>query len=183
VVDGLSHESFHRRPPGGGWSVAQCLEHLLVTDSRMVERLEEAIARARAEGRLASPEAAAAPARLGWLDRLFVHATGPGREGAKSPPMRSTAPGPYDPGDPEARARQRDDVLADYGAMQDRMTAAARAADGLDLAGIRVASAAAAWLKVSLAAWFVGLAGHHERHLAQARRTRAAVTTRVGGGS
>ena len=92
--------------------------------------------------------------------------------------MKMSAPAPYLPGDPAARGRGRDAVLADYAAIHERLIAAAQAADGLDLARIKVPSAAASWMKVSLAGWFVGLAGHHERHLAQARRTRAAVADR-----
>ena len=178
VAEGLSEDTFHRKPAEGGWSVGQCLEHLVVTDGAMVASLEEAIARARADGRLASPAEAAAPAKLGWFDRLFVRATSPRKDGAKAPPMKMTAPKPYDPGDPAARGRGRDAVLADYAAMQERMIAAACAADGLDLARIKVPSVAATWAKVSLAGWFVALAGHHERHLDQARRTRAAVADR-----
>ena len=184
VAQGLSEEAFHAVPPTGGWSVGHCLEHLVVADGRMLERLEAAIARSRAEGRLAAPEAVRAPVRLSWFDRLFIAATAPGRAGA-GPRMKVSVREPFDPGDPVARGRTRDQVLADFLAMQDRLDAAAGAADGLDLAGIQVQSVLAAWMKVSLGGWFLAIAGHQERHLDQARRARAAVEgpikTRVGG--
>ena len=183
VVVGLSEDAFHRAPSPGGWSVAQCLEHLVVTDGKMVERLEAAIVRARGEGRLAAPAAASAPARLGWFDRLFIAGTGPAKDGRKSPPMKSATRLPFDPGDPAARGRTRGLVLADYLAVLDRLVAAARAADGLDLARVKVPSVLASWVKVSLAGWFLALAGHHERHLDQARRARAAVTEPAGVGA
>jgi hypothetical protein len=183
VVAGLSEDTFHRAPYARGWSVAQCLEHLVVTDGKMVERLEAAIARARAEGRLAAPAAASSPARLGWFDRLFIAGTGPGSGGRTSPPMKTSTGAAFDPGDPAARGRTRGLVLADYLAVLGRLTAAARAADGLDLARIKVPSLLAPWARVSLAGWFLALAGHHERHLDQARRARAAVTEGAGVGA
>ena len=174
IVAGLSEAAFHRAPAEGSWSVSRCLEHLVVADGRMVERLEGAIARARAEGRLAVPAAARAPVRLSWLDRRFIAGTAPGRAGAR-PRIRAAVRPPFDPGDPGARGRTRDQVLADFLAMQGRLEAAARAADGLDLADIKVASVLAAWVKVSLGGWFIAIAGHQERHLDQARRARAAI--------
>jgi hypothetical protein len=184
LVAGLSEDAFHETPPAGGWSVSRCLEHLVVADGRILERLEAAIARSRAEGRLAAPDVAHAPVRLSWFDRLFVAATAPGRDGA--PPRMKTSVRPaFDPGDPRARGRTRDQVLADFLARQDRLDAAAVAADGLDLAGIKVASVLADWIRVSLGGWFVAIAGHQERHLDQARRARAAIEgpvhTGVGG--
>ena len=174
VTGGLSEEDFHRRTPEGGWSVGQCLEHLVVADAKMVARLEEAIPRARAAGRVASSEAARAPVRLGWFDRLFIAGTAPGRNGAR-PKMKVRVGQAFDPGDAALRGRTREQVLADFLAVQDRLEAAARAADGLDLAGVRVPSVLAAWAKVSLGGWFLAIAGHHERHLDQARRARAAL--------
>lgn len=174
VAGDLSEEDFHRKPPAGGWSVGQCLEHLVVADAKMVARLEEAIPRARAAGRIATPAAARAPVRLGWLDRLFVAGTAPGRNGAR-PKLKVRVRDPFDPGDPAGRGRTREQVLADFLALQDRFDAAARAADGLDLARVKVPSVLAAWAKVSLGGWFLAIAGHHERHLDQARRAREAI--------
>ena len=174
VAGGLSEEDFHRRTPEGGWSVGQCLEHLVVADGKMVPRLEEAIPRARAAARLASPAAARAPVRLGWCDRLFIAGTAPGHGGGR-PRMRVQVRDEFDPGDPAVRGRTRDQVLADFLALLDRLDAAAHAADGLDLAGVKVPSVLAAWAKVSLGGWFIAIAGHHERHLDQARRAREAI--------
>lgn len=174
VAEGLPEEAFHRAPPGGGWSVGQCLEHLVIADRRMVERLEGAIRRARDEGRLAPADQAAAPFRLSWFDRLFIAGTAGGQRG-RAPRIRVRVRPKFDPGDPVARGRTREQVLGEFLALQDRLDAAAMAADGLDLSRIRVASVLADWVRVSLGAWFLAIAGHHERHLDQARRVRAAI--------
>ena len=174
VVAGLAEDAFHHAPPGGGWSVGQCLEHLVVCDTKMVERLELAIRAARDEGRLASEAEARAPMRLHWFDRLFIAGTAAGRAGA-APRFKVAVRPAFDPGDPAVRGRTRDEILRDFLALQDRLDAAALAADGLDLARVKVASVLADWARVSLGAWFVAIAGHHERHLDQARRARAAL--------
>jgi hypothetical protein len=173
LVAGLSAAAFHRPPAEGAWSVARCLEHLVVSGTKMAARLEDAIARARAEGRLAGAEARQRPVRLGFRERFLLWGTAPGRGGGL-PSIRVQTREPFDPGDPLARGRTSEAVLADFLALQDRLEAAARAADGLDLAGVKVRSVLASWLEVGLGAWFVALAGHQERHLDQARRARAA---------
>ncbi len=168
VLAGLDDEVAHRAPPGGGWTVAQCLDHLLVIGSRMGVRLEESIARAIAEQRFAKP---GRHAQMGWFDALFLRATGPARKEGGRPPMPVTAPAVFAPGAGASVA-----VLGEqFAALQDRLTAAAHSAEGLDLEGIKVPSLMSDRIKLQLGAWFVGIAGHQERHLAQARRTRAAL--------
>ncbi len=169
-----SDEGFHRAPPDGGWSVAECIEHLLVSGGKMAAKLEPALAAARTAGRLATPAAARAPVRLGWFARFFVQSTGPGKPGRAAPARVRTRP-PFDPGDPRARGRTRDAVGADFAALQERLIAIAGAADGLDLAGVKIESVLASWIRVPLGGWFLAIAGHQERHLDQARRALAAI--------
>ena len=173
VIDGIDEAAFHRKPSPRGWSVGQCLDHLVVSGGKILDRLEPAIGQARAEGRLASAKAAAEPVRFGWFDRMFIAGTAPGKAGA-APRVKVATKDPFDPGEPAENGRTREGILADFLALQDRLDDAARAADGLDLKRIKVASVIAAWAKVSLGGWFIAIAGHQERHLDQARRARAA---------
>jgi hypothetical protein len=173
LISGLGLAEFHRAPAEGAWSVARCLEHLVVSGTKVVARLEAAIERGRAAGRHADPAARRAPVRLGLRERFLLAGTAPGRQGGP-PRMRVRTREAFEPGDPAA-GRDGGVVLADFTALQDRLERAARAADGLDLAGIRVPSVIAPWLRVGLGAWFLAIAGHQERHLDQAARTRAAV--------
>jgi hypothetical protein len=182
LVEELSDDGFHRAPPGGGWSVAACLEHLVVSGQKVADRIERAAAEGRAAGRTASERAAREPVKLGYFARLFVKGTAAGKDGGK-PPMKTAVREPFDPGDPKARGRGRGAVLADFLALQERLRAAARAADGLDLARITTSSVLAAWLKIPIGGWFLVLAGHQERHLDQAERAKAAVTAAAQGGT
>lgn len=172
LADRLDEAAFHRPAADGGWSVAQCLEHLTVVGAKTAANLETAIVGARAAGRFAAPGAARAPLRLDWFSRLFVAAMGAGRTG-QAPPMKMRTRPPFEP-DAMGAARPRAAVLGDFLALQDRLEALARAADGLDLAGVKAESSIAAWIRVSIGGWFVSLAGHQERHLDQAERAAGA---------
>ena len=174
LVAELDDATFHRAPAAGSWSVAECLEHLVVSGGKMAAKLETATKQARVAGRIATAEAARAPVRLGWFARFFIAQTGPAPGGGR-PGMKVPTRPPFEPGDPRARGRGRDAVLGDFLALQDRLDAVARAADGLDLSGVKVESVLADWIRIPLGAWFVAVAGHQERHLDQAQRARAAL--------
>ena len=175
LLEGLDDAAFHR-VPSGGWSVAQCLEHLVITGTKMGARLEDATTTARAAGRIASAEVARRPLEPDWFAKMFMAMTGPAKDGAR-PGMRVAVRPVFDPGDPRGQGRGKDAVLADFLAVQDRLERTAHAADGLDLAGVKVSSLIADWLRLPIGIWFVSLAGHQERHLDQAARVRAAAAT------
>ena len=72
VVD-LDDAQANWQPDGGAsWSVAQCLDHLAVTNRTYVEAMEEALPRARGRGRVRR-----GPARPGILAALFVRSLEP----------------------------------------------------------------------------------------------------------
>jgi hypothetical protein len=156
-----------RSPGKGAWSVSQCVDHVVVAGSLMVARLEEAIARARQLTRTARDPR---PAKFGWFDRFFVYAVSGGKDG--KPPRVKVAHRPvFDPGP----GRPVTLLAAEFIALQDRLITTARSAQGLDLADIKVPSVVDDRIKVALGAWFLAIAGHQERHLEQAARTRAAI--------
>ena len=163
VLAGLG-DAQARRVPAQGWSVAQCLDHIVISGTLVVARLEEAIQRARELTRTARTSK---PARFGWFDRLFIALVSRGKEGARPRfPVRHQQP--FDPGPGRSIA-----ILAsEFIALQDRLIVTARSARGLDLAGIKVPSVVNDAIKVSLGAWFLAIAGHQERHLDQAMRIR-----------
>src|SRR5712691_830504 len=67
LVAGLSEEQGRRGPAGGGWSVAECLDHLATGNRVYLPPMQEAANRARMRGKHRSR-----PARPGLLGRLFV---------------------------------------------------------------------------------------------------------------
>jgi hypothetical protein len=167
LILGLSDFDAHRAPAPGAWSIAQCLDHLVVTGSLMCARLDETIHRSRQLTRTVKD---GKPARLGWFDRLFIAATASGRDG-RAPGLRVRHRPVFDPG----AGRPIHILTPEFTALQDRLITSARSAKGLDLAGIKVDSLIDARIKLGLGAWYVALAGHQERHLDQAMRARIAL--------
>jgi hypothetical protein len=167
LLAGLSDADAHVAPEPGAWSVAQCLDHLVVAGSKMRKRLEEDIARSRELGRVARSDG---PARFSWFDKLFIFAVSRGPQG-KPARFRVKHVPVFDPGP----GRAIPVVVAEFVSLQDRLISTARSAQGLDLADIKVESLINEKIKVSLGAWFLVIAAHQERHLDQAARVRRGI--------
>src|SRR5690348_16992802 len=76
VLTGLDESAAHRQPEKG-WSVAQCVDHVVISGTKMAARLEGEMQRARELSRNAR---SGKPARYGWFDRLFVWGLGRRKE-------------------------------------------------------------------------------------------------------
>jgi hypothetical protein len=175
LLVGLPEAGAHRSPGKGAWSVAQCLDHLVIVGTLTCARLDEAVHRARELTRTVKDGRSA---RFGWLDRLFIFAVSSGRAGGR-PRVRFAHRPVFDPGP----GRPLRILTPEFTALQDRLISSARSARGLDLVDIQVASVARPGFKASLGAWYLALAGHQERHLDQAVRTRALLEARGPGAS
>ncbi|MBL8210471.1 MAG: DinB family protein [Bryobacterales bacterium] len=153
----LSDVQWNWRPAPSAWSIGQCFDHLAITDRLYAEKIQAAIQSGRAQN-LTSP----GPFRYSWLDRLFIWAI--------APPvyMRFSAPEMFRPA-PQPRDVPRS-ALQQYLTGNLTLQQLAGKADGLDLAGIRIASPASANIRLSLGAAFLTMAAHGRRHLAQARK-------------
>jgi hypothetical protein len=160
IVVGLSDEQCNRRPAPGRWSIAECIDHLNVVGDKLIRAIDPAIERAHREGRYAR-----GPFRYGRLGAWFVRSTS-GEPRARRRRYRTFSV--YEP----RRVLAIDRVLADFKTLQENLAERAEACDGLDLARIKVTSPATRWVRMSLGLWLEMVAGHQERHLAQAREVR-----------
>jgi DinB superfamily len=158
IVARLTEEQFNRRPAGGGWSIAECFDHLNVTARLFVPSIEACIAEARAAGMMAT-----GPFTYSLFQRIVLWSMEP------PPRFRQSAPKHMRP-----TAAQRDVsvTMADFQQWQDRFIALVRQADGIDLRRARHVSPAAPVIKWSLGATFAITLAHERRHLWQARRIR-----------
>ncbi len=170
LVDGLEFgdEDFKWRPGEGEgrgerWSIAECVDHLLVMGKRMVPRLEAAIEEGHAKGgrRLSS-----GPFRYGALGNWFVRLTGD----AELPPKKVKVPRIYRPAPPPDRSLA--DSVIEFDFLQDQLIELAERADGLDLKRIRVTSPVSRLVRLSLGQWLELCAAHQRRHLWQAERVK-----------
>ncbi len=154
----LRDEQFNWTPPSGGWSVAQCIEHLNVTARLYLPSLDEGIADAIRRGLYGE-----GPFRYNWLGRMIVR--------SQEPPVRRKlrAPAAFVP--PARRARP--ESMAAFRAYQVQFIDRLRQANGLDLSRARVKSPALKWLRLPLGSGFALVVAHERRHLWQARNVVA----------
>lgn len=195
----LSPTQLRWRPEPEGWSVAECLDHLVCTGEAYLPKLDRALERARAEGLRAE-----GPFSRGFLGRWLVR-------GMEPPPgFRIPAPSAFRPSMPEDVSAEtepgaadgvgggdgvggeaggsrdgslpapgegeRPGPLARFLEHQDRLARRVREADGLDLEAVKVPYPVLPLLRINLMAAFAYLTSHQRRHLWQARR----VTEREG---
>jgi hypothetical protein len=151
----LTDDQFNWHPPSGGWSVAQCIEHLNVIARLYLPTLDEGIAEAIRRGLYGE-----GPFRYNWLGRKFVQSQEPTTK-HKFRAAKAFLPRP---------SRPRQESMAAFRAYQVQFIDRLRQANGLDLARARVRSPAVSWLRLPLGSGFALVVAHERRHLLQARR-------------
>ena len=161
LTDGLSADAFNRKPTEKGWSAGECVVHLNKMAKGYLPVLEVAASRTepRAEG----------PFQYGFFARKFVDAVRPGARpiptaGSMKPPATSGSRSDVD----MARAVER------FDADVDRYLAVIDAAEGLDLAAIKVRSPFLPVLRFPLGVFLEAMGLHAVRHVMQAERAVAA---------
>ena len=157
LIVGLSPYGFNWHHTPGAWSIAECLDHLIVVGNLLIPRIDEAIRAAREQNLLG-----AGPFRYGVRGLLFIR--------AQEPPVRRrirTFPDYVPP-----TTRVTEDIQREFMALQDRLIERVKSADGLDLSKMLIRSPAVSWLRFNTAVWFAATAAHERRHLWQARRIK-----------
>ena len=160
VAAGLTPEQLVTKPAPGSWSVAECLEHLNLTNRPYVALLTDAWAKARAEGRLGS-----GPFKPDFMGRLLAWSQ------SERPRFKFAArPGfkPVDIADPQA-------VLPEFLAVHEQLKEVVRAGAGVAVDRVRVVSPVDSRVKYNAYAALLLLANHDARHLRQAEEVRRAV--------
>jgi hypothetical protein len=155
LAAGARDEEWSRRPPTGGWSAAECVAHLNLTSGAFIEPLREALERARALG-------GGMPGRmrrdlLGWLIWRMSRPGG-GMRSSTSPSFVPTAD------------RGREELLVEFERLQREKLEMLRAADGLPIHRVKVASPFDPRASYSVYSALTILPTHQHRHLLQAER-------------
>jgi hypothetical protein len=156
-----------RRPSTGGWSAADCLEHIGRANDMYLRHMERAVERAEQQRR--GPVDEYHPGALG---RRICAALAPGARPQRGGPRRIRFKGPtlrgYDPlRDPEqipvAATLQR------YKAQLDRMLRLLERCEGIDLHA-RSNTLLGPLLRLRMGDMWAYLVAHTDRHLEQGRR-------------
>ncbi len=159
LIDSHSPAALMHPAPGGGWSVAECLDHVAVTAEKYIPVLRQALEEGRANGATGQ-----GPFQYGFMARTFLWMLEPPVR------MRVKAPTGFAP-------RPQPDVaaaLAAYLTQHAELQKVLLLADGLDLAAIRVTSPASDKIKFPVGAAIGILTAHARRHLWQARKALSA---------
>jgi hypothetical protein len=140
-----------QRPPKGGWSIAECLEHLNMTTRAFLPRWRESLASApKSDG----------PYKTDFWGKLLVWAL--------EPPPRFRMP--TTPAFAQIKTPPPEQVLSTFLACQEDLLTALAAARGLALDRVKVRSPFQEKMQYSVWSSFRINAAHHRRHLWQAAR-------------
>jgi len=155
LAEGLSDGQMVWRPTPQRWSVAECLDHVNVTVTKYLPRVEAMIADARGRHLMGW-----GPFRHPFVGQWFIRMMEP-------PPRRKfRVPGPFAPRGDQPVAT----LLPEFRRLRAELLDRLREADGLDLAAVRTVSPAARFFTLTLGQCFGALAAHDRRHLWQARQ-------------
>jgi DinB superfamily len=159
LLAGLTSEQAAWRPSTAAWSVAECLDHLAVTNRIYLAAMQQAATHARDQGKLR--KGPATPGRFGaWFIRSLEPPVKP-RRGWKAPKAIRPRPSP-----------DLAEAAADFYASQQHVRAFLNANADLDLTGILFPNPLMPVIRFSLATGLNNIAAHERRHLWQARQVR-----------
>jgi len=148
----LSEEKLLRPAANGGWSIAQCLEHL----NRYGDYYLPAIKKGLAKGFPSTEHF-----KSSWLGNYFTRMMDPQTGKKKITTFKEYSPAPQ----LDAYA-----VVAEFIRQQEVLLELLRTAPSRDLNKIKVPISISRWIKLKLGDVFQFLIAHNERHMQQAKR-------------
>jgi hypothetical protein len=157
LIAGLSEAQFNWRPTPAHWSIAECLDHLTVTNRELLEGMKAAVSAARTRGLTSQ-----GPFRYGMIGNMIIRSMEPPVK------LKFKAPGIFKPR-PEQTLKE---VARDFFAMQDEVQRLILEANGINLKRVKIPSPVTRLFKLSLGQMFGLIATHDRRHLWQARQVK-----------
>ena len=147
------------KPSDDKWSIAQCLEHMLVGANLYGENIGQAIKRAQGKGLHAPADLQPRHTVAGALILRVVEPTA--KRVMSSPEI-------FDP----ARSQVSNDVLNRFVQSHENIAELMSECDGLDFNRLKLSSPVSFLIRINAADAFEILVNHAERHLNQADRVR-----------
>jgi DinB family protein len=164
LSDKISDEKWSKHPGAGGWSAAECIEHLNLTSKAYLPLLRDAVARARKSS--GPPRNHYRRDPLGWFMSTMI---GPLRHLGKFRVMRVKTTPPFVP----KAGGSRDQILSDFVRMQAELIAQIQSGDGLPLDRVKIVSPFGGRMKYSAYSALIIVARHQHRHIQQAEEAAA----------
>lgn len=153
----LTDTQLNWQPGSNRWSVAQCIDHLLVTGRNSLSHIHEALNEARSKGPISQ-----GPFRYGMIERWFVRQMEPRAK------MRFKAPKAYRPSVDRLPA----EIVPSFYVLQEEFLLCIEVANGIDLSRTKVNNPVSRWFRLSLGQEVAFNAAHERRHLWQARQVK-----------
>lgn len=166
LVANVSQEQLWARPSPESWSIGECLAHLNIVGRLYLKNMESAVDAGWAEGKIGT-----GPFRYSPFFRLFLWYEEP-------PPRKKLIPFKLGNAAPEMfapPAQPNENVFEEFTALQSKLLALSKKANGLDLTGVKMTSPSSERFRMSLFEAFGGTLAHERRHLWQAERAKEAV--------
>ena len=161
LADNLNEKRGCWRAEAGLWSVAQCLDHLAITNQVYLGAMKEPAIRARAAGRLRRR-----PALPGFVGQWFATKMEPPvKASSRMKTMKKIKP---------RSSPSLADAFARFLTSQDEVRNYLSSNADLDLAGIRFPNPLIPGIRFSLATGLHVITAHERRHMWQAWRVREA---------
>jgi hypothetical protein len=154
MASACDDNAFHKRPPSGGWSAAECIAHLNITTNEYLPLLDQLLA----SGRPGFPDTRRY--RRGFLAALFAWSLEPPAR------MRIRTIPRFVPNSTGSKQEIMDEWVRTHGEFQDRL----QRASGIHLEELRITSPFNAKMSYNVYAGFCILAAHERRHVWQAER-------------
>jgi hypothetical protein len=157
LTAGLNDEQFNWQPDPARWSIAHCLQHLVISADGLLEVQEAAIDRARRRGRLSD-----GPYRHGRLGSMIAASTEPPVK-RHFTTKRALVP---------SGRHSVETLVPAFQRRQEALRQLIARARGVDLGKTRVPMPGLPIVRLSLGQSFAFTLGHERRHLWQARAVR-----------
>ena len=162
LIAELDDERFNWRPDERSWSVAQCLDHLNVGNRIYLASMRSAVEEAQSKNALRR-----GPIQQRALERWFVRSLEP------PPRPRLSAPKKIVP----AARKSRAEVGEEWTRIQSQIHDLLQQAAPLDLNGARFVNPFIPLIRFSVGTGFLVLETHERRHLLQARKVVAKMSS------
>lgn len=157
----LPSQVWRQRPSPDAWSAADCVAHLNLTSQAMLPLLRDGVTRANGSGTRVPTRYRRDP--LGWLIWNVVAPSG----GFKTRTRPAFVP---------MTEQSAESLVADFEGLQANVISCVRAADGLAIDRVVLASPFDSRLRYNLYAALTIMPRHQHRHLLQAERAAQTIT-------
>jgi len=153
LLNGLTEEQFNKKHSAGGWSVGECVDHLIITGKDYTNQIERGLKKAQQKNLVLKSNY-----KFSWLGRSFIKNIEPPVKRKFKNPVRWA---------PDSKLLMKN-IQDEYLLLQDRYIDLIYDSKGLDIMKVKLPSPATSLLRFSIYEMFAVNAAHQRRHLWQA---------------